>query len=124
MRREAIAIMAVFITCMLAGAAMGASPAFAEGDAQAFCSTLSEVGGLDPVAEAATSGDGAADLVKPLKKLVRAAPDKRLRSSLNTLVKVFKRIGDTEDIADLSAKDIKKLNKAMTRLSIFVAANC
>ena len=124
MRRQVVAIITVLTTSMLAGAAMSASPAFAGGDAEAFCSTLSEIGGVDPVAEAATSGTGAADLVKPVKKFARAAPTKGLRSSLKNIAKRFKRIEDTEDINDLSAKDIKKLNKAMTKLSIYVAANC
>lgn len=103
---------------------MSHASAFVGGDKKAFCRTLSEFGGSAPFAEAATSGKDAAELKGPLKKLAKAAPSKSLKSALKTLAKLFNRIGRGEEIEDLGTKDIAKLNKAMTKFSVFVARNC
>ena len=89
-----------------------------------FCKAVSEAGGTALFAEAAASGQGAANLAAPLQALGKDASSKSLKSAVKTLTTTFKAVGQGKSLSDLGVKNVATFNKAMTSFVAFVATNC
>jgi hypothetical protein len=124
MSRAITFVLAVLLGAGLTGALAGASFASTSRSAKQFCSDVSKDGGTARFAQAAATGEGAAALAGSLKTLEADAPSKQLKSTVATMAKYFKPIGQGEKINDLGAKNVAKLSAAIASLSTYVAESC
>jgi len=115
-------VLAVLLGAGLTGALAG--PSFASRSTTQFCSDVSKNGGMARFAQAAATGEGAAALTGSLKSLAADAPSKQLKSTVATMAKYFKPLGQGEKVGDLGAKNVAKLSAAIANLSAFVATTC
>ena len=124
MLKRIMFVLAVPLVVGLAGGLV--RPAFASvaSDKKQFCTMVSGAGGATLFAQAAASGQGAANLATPLQKLAKVAPSKSLKSTLKTLSTTFNDVGQGKNLSDLGVKNVAKFDKAMTSFTTFVAANC
>jgi hypothetical protein len=90
---------------------------------QQLCAAVSGAGGASTFNQAATSGQRAGELATSLQKMSKFATSKHLKAELTTLAALYRRIGHGS-AADLSSKDVTKLDAALADFGAYVAANC
>ncbi|MFI5045987.1 MAG: hypothetical protein ACHQIG_02900 [Acidimicrobiia bacterium] len=109
----------VFVTGAVA--AVNVSAALATGTTK-FCNAVGT--GAASLAQASSSGAGAAGGASYLRKLEKLAPTQSLKSSLKTAAGLYGRLHSGEKISDLGTKNVAKLNKALTKFSAYIGSNC
>ena len=124
MPRPITFLLATLVGAGLTGGLASPTSASTASSTKQFCSDVSKDGGTATFAQAATTGDGAAALAASLQALNADAPSKRVKSTVETLAKYLKPIGQGEKISDLGAKNVAKLNSAISSLSAYVAKSC
>jgi hypothetical protein len=120
--------LATFLLAALLGAGLPAAlatPASASvpGSKKQLCATVANAGGATAFSQAAASGPRVSELATSLQKMSSVAPSKSLKVELTTLAVLYRRIGHGS-AADLSSKDLTKLNAALADFGTYVAANC